>query len=74
MPNNNENMIRNHIERIQHLETIQDLQTNTLEALTESFKAMTKQFNQMKWAAIGAMGFYVLSQIGLTEFLKRVVL
>ncbi len=75
-----ESMVRNHIERISHLETIQDVQTaiveaqgNTIGALAKSIDGLSQQFTQVKWAVLGAAGLYVATQIGAVELLKRII-
>ena len=68
--NCNPKMVLDHTERITHLETIQRIHAQSITSLTN----MGKEFMHMKYALYGALGLYMLQAIGLTEFLKKVLL
>jgi hypothetical protein len=59
-----------HIQRITHLEAIQTIHATAIEDLSK----MSSEFTQMKWCAFGAIGLYLLQQIGFLEFIKKVFL
>lgn len=63
-------LVLDHTERITHLETIQKIHAQSITSL----KAINREFTHMKYALYGALGLYLLQTIGLTEFLKRVLL
>jgi len=59
--------------RMHKLETnVEDIQ-QTVNKLEEQVVDIQKKLHQVVWIAIGAGGMLVISNLGLTEFIQRVV-
>ena len=58
--------------RIDELDEDFKKMSKCMERIAEFQEKTAKSSNAIKWLAIGGLGFYVLENIGLVEFLKSV--
>lgn len=55
-----------------HVGRFKDLH-NDFKKMSELQKSTNQTLTQIKWLAMGAAAFFVISQIGLTEALKKII-
>ena len=61
-------------DELSHLKTRQDAQHDDMQSIAERLDTLNATLSRGQWIIIGATGFFLLENMGLSELLKKVML
>lgn len=69
-----ESAMERYHDELNHLKTRQDAQHHDMQGIAERLDTLNATISRGQWIISGATGFFMLENMGLSEFLKKVLL
>jgi hypothetical protein len=69
-----ESTMERYHDELNHLKIRQDAQHDDMQGIAERLDTLNATISRGQWIIIGATGFFLLENMGLSEFLKKVLL